>query len=567
MIPEKYRYDVLARTAAEVDAQPSTYEVAVLLEVLGCFKKDDLENAQFFEISKEVQRLVPFYSHSSTERPTLTSRPPVGRMRALVSGMVYSAVWGIMLIALFAGGISLWAAYPEKVGFISPTIATAVALGVVISFIATGGVQQVFALRMSYYRLQDNFPLARNEAVRGYVIGFLSIAIAAAAFLFFNAVATVFPVELAAYAVMFLVLLGAYRILVIPLYAYRRFHLIAIGLGAALVCLYGVFYWLRQTPIITLDYEVLATRFAGFGVFNVATAVESILQILRSGVNQNVLAAQFAGLGALSVITAIESIHDVLHPKWNQAQGLANPSFYQESAPLRNVRPPRLDLVLFEMLPVFAFGTMFYVFLFFDRLLSWISVRGPFLLTYNANYEFGADIALLILIPLTGTIQYYLLRLSDLLETESSATSVIEKSRLMVRVRRFVVKMFASIGLIACLAVFILWQYADQVVQLARGNQESVMVLRLALLAYSLFAFFLANTFISLSFRRYAVPALLLILATFVELGANTFCPSLISDWNPVYGLLLSIAIVTVIASINTARIIRQAHYSYYSAF
>jgi hypothetical protein len=535
VIPKEFRCDALARTVAEVDTYPSTYEVAVLLEVLGSFKKDELETTEFFEVSKQVQQLVPFYSCPPVEPTKLTGHSSISRMRALVSGIVYSAVWSIMLIALFAGGISLWAAYPEKVGSIPPLIATAVGLGVVISFIATGGVQQVFALRMSYYRLQDNLPLARKEAVRGYAIGFLSIALAVTAFLLFNAMANVFPMELATYTVIFLVLLGGYRILVIPLYAYRKFHLVAFGLGLALVCLYSIFYWLRQaTP---------------------------------GAVDHNVLIAQFVGLGALNVVTAAECIHEVLNSKVSQNRDREDPSFYQEAAPLRNVRPPRLSLVLFEMAPVLLFGTMFYVFLFFDRLLSWISANGPFLLTYNADYEFGADIALLILIPLTGIIQYFLHRLSDLLETESLGTTMPNRGYLRVTVGRFVARMFASIGLVSGLSVLVLWLYADQIVQMAKGNQESVMVLRLALVAYSIFAFFLANTFISLSFRRYAVPALLLVTATLTELGVNTICPRLFSDWNPVYGLLSSVILVTLIASIYTVGIIRRAHYSYYSAF
>jgi hypothetical protein len=535
VIPKEFRYDTLARTVAEVEAQPSTYEVAVLLEVLGSFKKDELETAEFFEVSKQVQELVPFYSCPSAESARLTGHANIGRMRALVSGMVYSAVWSIMLIALFAGGISLWAAYPEKVGSIPPLIATAVGLGVVISFIATGGVQQVFALRMSYYRLQDNFPLARKEAVRGYVMGFLSIVLAVTALLLVNAVANVFPTELATYAIIFLVLLGGYRILVIPLYAYRKFHLVAIGLGLALVCLYSIFYLLRQaTP---------------------------------GAVDHNVLIAQFMGLSALNIVTAAECIHEVLNPKVSQNRNREDPFFYQEAVPLRNVKAPRLSLVLFEMAPVFLFGTMFYVFLFFDRLLSWISANGPFLLTYNANYEFGADIALLILIPLTGIIQYFLHRFSDLLEIESSATPMPNRGYLRVTVGRFVAKMLASIGLVSGVSVLVLWFYADQIIQMAKGNQESVMVFRLALVAYSIFAFFLANTFVSLAFRRYAVPALLLVGAILTELGANTICPKLFSGWNPVYGLLSSVILVTLIASIYTLGIIRRAHYSYYSAF
>ena len=43
-----------------------------------------------------------------------------------------------------------------------------------------------------------------------------------------NTVVNVFPRELALHTMIFLVLSDGYRILVIPLYAYRRFHLVAV---------------------------------------------------------------------------------------------------------------------------------------------------------------------------------------------------------------------------------------------------------------------------------------------------------------------------------------------------
>jgi len=57
------------------------------------------------------------------------------------------------------------------------------------------------------------------------------------------------------------------------------------------------------------------------------------------------------------------------------------------------------------------------------------------------------------------------------------------------------------------------------------------------------------------------------LLATVAELATNALLPAYVSVWNPVYGLLLSILLVTIIASVNTIHLARRVRYFYYSAF
>jgi len=535
MIPQKFRYHVLARTVAEVDSRPSNpEEVAVLLEVLGFFKKDNLEPTKFSEISKKVQRLIPFYSGENDDSKKNVNDIRWKHVRTFASGMIFSALWSLMLLALYLGGISLWTADPDKAGPIPAFLATSIAVGVVISFIVTGGVQQVFSFRMSFYRLQDNLPLARKEAVRGYWVGFLAIAIAASAFIIMNGVAVVSPLQFTLYTVLFLILLGGYRILVTPLYSYRKFPLIAIGLAIALTSLYAAYYALKAVGVLS-PYDVII--------------------------------AQVIALTILNAITALECLQSILREKRNAIENLENQSLYHKPVPLKDVKQPRLSVVFIEMLPLFLFGTMFYVLLFSDRLASWISASGPILLIYNASYQFGADIAMLVLIPLTGLIYYFLEGFAELLQKESSKTNIANRTALNNKVSRYIAKMFAVTGFAAGVCVMVLWNYADSIVQMTNGEPESVLVLRVGLIAYSLFAFFLANTFISFSFRRYSTPAILLFLATVAELATNLVGPRVISSWNPVYGLLGSIILVTLISSLNTMRFIRQTHYFYYAAF
>jgi hypothetical protein len=438
-----------------------------------------------------------------------------------------------MVTILFAGGISLWATYPERLGTISSPIAFSVGFGVLIAFIATGGAQQVFSQRISYYKLQDNLPLTRTEAKRCYAIGFLSIVIAILAFLFANVVTTVFPLELAAFTVLFLGLLGSYLVLVVPLYAYRKFHLVALGLSMALTCLYSVFYAMKYTGFAGKDYIVIISQFVGLVALNVVTAIECavVLRPTQCGVDFQ--------------------------------RYISNKS----TAPLGKVRAPKLSVVLLEMVPLFVFGTLFYLILFFDRLIGWTSKRVPFLLTYNTRYQFGADIALLVLIPLTAIIYYYSHGFYDMLEAESSAINIRHRAGMQDKLKKFVTELFASIGVVGCVSVFVLWQYAPLVLWVTGGDQETLSVFRFSLVTYSLLAFFLANTFVSFSLRRYLLPAILLLVGALTDLGVNMIFRPFVLGWHPVYGLLAGLTLANIIATCGTARFIRKADYYYYSAF
>ena len=538
MIPIQYRNDVLARTVAEVDPQPSSLdEIVVLLEVLGIAKSRNFDVFRSSGASEEVMQLVPFYSRSNeSNRGEENRRSRVRqKLRPFVSGMIFNAVWSMMLAALFLGGISLWAAIsPQSAGLISAPVAAAITIGVVVSFIATGGIEQVFSLRISYYRLQENSPLANKEAIRGYMLGFPSL-IVAAALLYLAIVGWhLLPSDLGTYTLMFLVLLGTYRILAIPLYAYKKFGLITVGLCVALLSLYFAFSFLH-------------TRIAS--------------------VNIGILTAQVVGLAILDVITAAECVFGVLRGKLNVGREERNLPFYTAPSNLKNVKPPRLSVVFLEVFPLFVFGKMFYVFLFLDRLTSWIPAGGSSVLVSGFRYQYGADVALLILIPMSGVIYYFTHSLNRLLKERSQETRLVDQKLVRGPVSRYVVKMLAGIGSAALLSTLVLWQFAPEIVRMIRGGPETLLALRISLVAYSIFGVFMATNFISFSFRRYTVPTLLLFVGALTELALNTMSTHLTSSWNPVYGLLCAVVVVTLIGTAYTAGIVRRIQYFHYSSF
>src|SRR5208337_4687694 len=104
--------------------------------------------------------------------------------------------------------------------------------------------------------------------------------------------------------------------------------------------------------------------------------------------------AQVVGLAILDVITATECAFGVLRGKLNVGRQERNLPFYTALSSLKNVKPPRLSVVFLEVFPLFVFGTMFYVFLFLDRLTRWIPAGGSSVLVSSFRYQYGADVAL-----------------------------------------------------------------------------------------------------------------------------------------------------------------------------
>jgi hypothetical protein len=125
--------------------------------------------------------------------------------------------------------------------------------------------------------------------------------------------------------------------------------------------------------------------------------------------------------------------------------------------------------------------------------------------------------------------------------------------------------MFVSVGVVAIASALVLWQYAPLILRIS--DQETLLVFGLSLAAYSSLALLLANTFISLSFRRYMAPAFFFIVAVLADIGTNIFFPRFILGWNHAFGLLTGLILATIIATSGTTRLIKSAHYFYYSAF
>jgi len=522
--------DAIARTASDVEPRPkSRLEAAVILEAIG-YKDEDARGhafADLFDLADAVKEASRPYAWDEPviEAPRRRDR---GATLYLV-GTFYNIGWMIMLIALFMGGQSLWAASNMPVG-----VSTAIGLGVVLGLASTGGVQQFAAWKLIYYRSQGNTPLARYVMRRSLLWGSVGLVIVAVLAGILEVAAIGLPAPLAALSVGFLLLIGAYRLAMTPVFALKKF--VALILASAVA---------------------LGAMFAGFRL------------LAWAGVDRvgSVVASQVLGLGVLLALSIVFTRAFVFAER-RDAGRPDDPPFYAAREMPTNVRPPRFWALAYEGLPYLVYGTMYFVFLFGDRLVSWLAPGlGPLALNYNSSYQIGVDLALLLLVPITVVKFPVIYRLAEYLEVSSKGADAIRPGTFAEAVARFhtallvrVLTASAVIGVLAYLA-------ADWIVPFAGGDAQSVAIFRWAILGVFLFAVFLANAVFAMAFRRIRAMAVLLIVAAILNYGLGVLLAMTYGSGAIVWGFLLSATFLGVASFVHVRRLGRDADYAYFAAF
>ena len=528
--PDLLALDEVARTATEIEPRPSgRLEAAVVLETIG-YRDEDARALGFpdvFGLADSVKEASSLYSWDEpfVEAP---SRREQGLTLYLV-GMFYNIGWIVMLIALFMGGQSLWAAANMPVA-----VSTAIGLGVVLGLASTGGVQQFAAWKLIYYRSQGNVPLARFVMRRSLLWGSVVLGGMAVLAGVLEVAVIGLPAPLAILSVAFLLLIGAYRLAMTPVFALKKFvALIAVS-------------------ALALASMFTASRLLGAaGVDRVAAVV--ISQILGLAV---LLCASLALLWSL----VFTDTKEVPNPE--------EPPFYARRELPKNVRPPEFWTLAYEGTPYLVYGTMYFVFLFGDRLVSWFAPGlGPLALNYNSTYQIGVDLALLLLVPITAVKFPLIYRLADYLEANSRASTVVRPQAFTQSVARFhnglLVRVLVAAGTFAAFA----YLGADGIVRIAGGDAQSASIFRLALVGVVLFSVFLANSVFAMAFRRIRVMAVLLVVAATLNYALGVLLARTVGPDAIVLGFILSALFLAGASSAYILRLRTSADFAYYSAF
>lgn len=274
-----------------------------------------------------------------------------------LSGISFALPLLFSCLAILLMRFSLWG------GDLPPGQASAVGVGIACSFIASGGFVQAMSRQGLWYMGTGQFRTCAQSTWDWLVRAALTLLGVGLAGLAVSVYLDWFPSGLCFVAALF----------------YLSLSLLWMGTG--------VLYMLKRNLLV-----------AAAVILGIATVV-----VLYRGLGMNLLAAQILSIN-LSAAIAFGASFIILRQQSGNETGVA-------------VRVPP-GKTLYYLWPYFLYGSLYYVFLFSDRLLAWTArtdVSG-LLIQFRGSYEAAQDVALFAFIFQVGWVYFATVRFYDRLK-------------------------------------------------------------------------------------------------------------------------------------------------------
>lgn len=438
-------------------------------------------------------------------------------LKSYLRGMIFALPMAISVMSMLILRFSLWS-YEN----LSLEMATSIAIGTILSFMAIGGFTQAIARRGFLYIKQGYYNMARRITFYFVRIGYLFCFVIALVFLLFNAFFGVFPFRMTIVIVLYFFFLSA--------------------------------IWLSVTIMYILEKELTFTALLVIGI--------SIVFILFELLNLNIILAQIIAL----VIVAVA--------------GISLAMFYFISAEKkmeRGIAPalPRASITIYTVLPYFSYGFLYFTFLFVDRIIAW-STSGsymPYLIWFRGPYELGLDLALLTLIFPMGFIEVVVNEIMINLEASQKDFYCYEGHLFS---RRYLGIYWKRILIVFMFSVFcaVLIYLAVRFIRFAPfmaingdllANSTTHFVFILALLAYSILSVALMNVLILFSISQPEMVDRSILMAFLLNIVIGFPLSRWIDHSFAVVGLLLGAIVLFVMTSRYVLRVLSKLDYYLYA--
>ncbi len=310
--------------------------------------------------------------------------------------------FALPMIVSFAAMITLRISLSSYLYF-SVAQATAMALATFLSFVATGGFVQSMSNSVYVFLSMNETALARATAWRLMRWGLLVALVLAVLLLGGDLVVPVMPLSLVVFMDVYMVLLSAMWLAFAGLYVLRREQwLTLITLGGVLLTWS---LWRLGLPVVLAQAIAL-----------VCTAL--------------------AALGLASLLLA------QLSRKHGERSRIVS---------------PRASQLAYVAWPYFAYGVLYFTFIFVDRLVSWSTNNTfmPYYIWFRGEYELGMDWALLALVLPLGTVEVLIHYVSNWLQGANQAIPARDVPRLARGMRAVYTQCLAvfSVGAVASLVL------------------------------------------------------------------------------------------------------------------
>jgi hypothetical protein len=527
-----------ARSVAEVQSNlDSVADVAVFLEVLGYSNKTALEHgfADLYDFARHVYEFVDLYADRDATRrmnEESLSLPIPSMGKRVLQGLALSFPWMGSLVVLFVFGISLWLVWGMPIAIITSLI-----VGLFFGLLVSEGPIQMFQRIFSFNYNQGNVSETKRALKRSYFV--LSVlAVGAAALLFAAGRVEAIPSSYVELAVIATVTIMVNRVSYIIVYSLRKF--------AQLVASYSV------------GFAVLIA--SNYLLYNIVP--QTLPRYLDA------LGLAFVALSALPIYYSYKVFTSKSPYSLSNTPRLAFNPVIVNSRTISS----RFQIQVWENLPYYAFGTLFLVMLFGDRVLSWFynpihianGISLP--LVFNTAYHLGADLALVVILP-AAVIQYALMvSVSEELSNLGMTITLTEvhKADDFLR-RRYSTLLLASV-LASAVVDAILLASGAEIMRLIGGTEVSLRILQVAALSDVAISVFLANS-LFLIFMGRVKPILFVVLTGAVIVAVFGFLVGRTGFENIIYAYALAAITTCAMSTILASRALKRPGAMLFSRF
>ncbi len=235
---------------------------------------------------------------------------------------------------------------------------------------------------------------------------------------------------------------------------------------------------------------------------------------------------------------------------------------------------PRASMMVYTLIPFFVYGFFYFIFLVQDRLIAWnanANFRGGFL-WFDAKYEVGSDLALLIFIILMGLVEvvvYELLyNLNDKI-FEFDLHNYEKFNRNFVNFYSKVNKIFIISSIVSIIVVYlgvmILTWFVDDSRLPFSGYGHVVFFI--GAIAFAFLASGLMNALILFSFSRQKVVVKAVFAAVLANFVVGIIASRMIEYYFAVFGLLAGSIVFWYMTYSFISKMFKKLDYYYYSAY
>lgn len=492
------------------------WAVAATLESRGMRDSDAVSRygcADVFELAEEVLARCRDQPQRPAAEPVEDRTGESVRLRgAIARGAFFFVPLALQIASLIAFGYSQWA----SVHF-SLTQASIVALAAGASFVATGGFAQAIGHLGPMFKEPRKDMLTERLTWIALALGALFATLLGVALAGAQALTGSYSADQIGVGSAYFALLSALWLANGTLYMLRR-HLAMVvatlaGIGAV-VALHGG---------------------AGFGIYLsqwISTGVSIAISLLWAGVTLSSRAARTNG-------------------------------------DMRLARFPPRRILLSAAAPFFCYGTLYFAFIFCDRLVAWSAGSHPLPVWFNVAYELGLDAALVAAVPGLAYLEHPAEELTRWLVRTERRFEAGERTRCnlagaaFLRRQALIAVACSVCGIALVLLVLLILSATGALGSLERYVEggTSPRVFAFAAAGYSLLTLGVLNASVLISLSRVWAVVAAVVAALAVDAGVGLALTSSGEHWHAVVGLAAGCAVLAATTALAALRTLRHADY------